>query len=462
MKKFALILATILAPPGLAHAQCAGAAAYDPGSGSFMPPASVNGADLNCLVSNLPKTLLPLTGGEIGGDVTVRGTLRLLGPKEELGANGTVQWPNVMSASTSGILLAQRATTVQPIVFGTGNVIFNGGAPAVASASASIQSNNTYTGTANSGDPSVLFSHVRANDRVTSSGTGPVYGALVEINVDDAAEKGPVVAHAAMINVTHASGNTAGGAIYNAGTFQAAATVSDNGTTSAAKSSVNGINNLAVLRTGATNWAGLGAEENDCAVEAGASADDFVCEQIVLYGSHRVRGRRDDVLLSLNSQGGSAATATNGIEFGRNGGSWPFGSDSTLINATGPGASGAQPAQNGIDFTKVAFTGSAFKSAGASIDGHGNIAANTYKVSKGTTIASASTISPVAGLTHVTGTAAIQSISLPYQGFVGCIDLIPDGVWKTATGGNIAKASTAIVNRVLRECFDGSAWYPDY
>jgi hypothetical protein len=77
-------------------------------------------------------------------------------------------------------------------------------------------------------------------------------------------------------------------------------------------------------------------------------------------------------------------------------------------------------------------------------------------------IASATTIAPTTQITHVTGTTPIATITLPATGFVGCIQLIPDGLWTTTTGGNINLASTAVVSRVLTECYDGTKWYPSY
>jgi len=66
---------------------------------------------------------------------------------------------------------------------------------------------------------------------------------------------------------------------------------------------------------------------------------------------------------------------------------------------------------------------------------------------------------------HVTGTAAIDTFTLPSAWgatYGGCINLIPDGAWTTTTAGNIAVASTAIVGKVLTECWDGTKWYPSY
>jgi hypothetical protein len=96
--------------------------------------------------------------------------------------------------------------------------------------------------------------------------------------------------------------------------------------------------------------------------------------------------------------------------------------------------------------------------------------------SLGTPIASAATILLNSKITHVTGTTAITTITVPtgsaslgtastspaLTNFIGCVKLIPDGLWSTATGGNIALASTAVVGKVLEECFDGTSWFPSY
>lgn len=86
-----------------------------------------------------------------------------------------------------------------------------------------------------------------------------------------------------------------------------------------------------------------------------------------------------------------------------------------------------------------------------------------------TAIASAGTISPAnTGTVHVTGTAAITNISPPnsctYANTTCQITLIPDGAFTTATGGNIALASTAVVGRPLTMTYDSAAskWYPSY
>ena len=101
------------------------------------------------------------------------------------------------------------------------------------------------------------------------------------------------------------------------------------------------------------------------------------------------------------------------------------------------------------------------------LDSSGNVHQNLTVEPVGTAIASAATIAPVAPITHITGTAAISTITAPtvkVNGgtYTGCIKLIPDGAFTLATGGNIGKASTAVVGQLMTVCYDGTTWYPSY
>lgn len=83
-------------------------------------------------------------------------------------------------------------------------------------------------------------------------------------------------------------------------------------------------------------------------------------------------------------------------------------------------------------------------------------------------IASAATIAPTAQVFHVTGTAAISTITPPAgcttSGYACALTIIPDGLWTTVAGGNIAVGTTAVVNKALIETYDPgtSLWYPSY
>ncbi len=64
---------------------------------------------------------------------------------------------------------------------------------------------------------------------------------------------------------------------------------------------------------------------------------------------------------------------------------------------------------------------------------------------------------------HVTGAGAITDIIAPSE-FSGPVMLIPDGAFTLATGGNIALAAQAVVNRAMTVVYDPVAelWYPSY
>jgi hypothetical protein len=81
------------------------------------------------------------------------------------------------------------------------------------------------------------------------------------------------------------------------------------------------------------------------------------------------------------------------------------------------------------------------------------------------TIASAATIQPVTPVAFVSGTTTIDNITVP-DGMVGGgqITLVPTGLWATSTSGNVALATTAVVNRAVILTYDAvtDKWYPSY
>lgn len=96
------------------------------------------------------------------------------------------------------------------------------------------------------------------------------------------------------------------------------------------------------------------------------------------------------------------------------------------------------------------------------------LSATIFSGSSQTVIASASTIAPTAQYFHVSGTAAIATITpttfCTTAGTMCQITIIPDGIFTTTTAGNIALASTAVVSKALIMTYDPgtSKWYPSY
>jgi hypothetical protein len=82
------------------------------------------------------------------------------------------------------------------------------------------------------------------------------------------------------------------------------------------------------------------------------------------------------------------------------------------------------------------------------------------------TIASAGTIAPTVGITFISGTTTISTITAPalITTAGGQITLIPTGLWSTNTAGNIALATTAVVSKALILTYDATTakWYPSY
>ena len=82
------------------------------------------------------------------------------------------------------------------------------------------------------------------------------------------------------------------------------------------------------------------------------------------------------------------------------------------------------------------------------------------------TIASASTIAPSAFVTFISGTTAINTITVPHYMLAtgGSFRFIPSGAFTLGTSCNISIASTATVGRVMDITYDAGTgkWYPSY
>ena len=82
------------------------------------------------------------------------------------------------------------------------------------------------------------------------------------------------------------------------------------------------------------------------------------------------------------------------------------------------------------------------------------------------TIASAATIAPTTRIVFVSGTTAIDTITPPtsFTAGGGQIVIIPTGLFTTTTSGNIALATTAVIDRAIQMTYDATTtkWYPSY
>lgn len=81
----------------------------------------------------------------------------------------------------------------------------------------------------------------------------------------------------------------------------------------------------------------------------------------------------------------------------------------------------------------------------------------------GPNIASAATIAPTKPIHHVTGTAAIVTITPPDPAFSGVVILIADGIWTWTAAGNISVlGTTTAANGAVVFTYDPATakWYP--
>ena len=83
-----------------------------------------------------------------------------------------------------------------------------------------------------------------------------------------------------------------------------------------------------------------------------------------------------------------------------------------------------------------------------------------------TTQASATTIVPTSQITFVTGTTSVATITPPWTGFAGTLQLIFTNAAPaaTVTTGNIAIATTTVQSKVLHMTYSqiNAKWYPSY
>lgn len=121
------------------------------------------------------------------------------------------------------------------------------------------------------------------------------------------------------------------------------------------------------------------------------------------------------------------------------------------------------------------FNGSPFFNAGQCVgsgcqsyfDGSGTQQISSPVSTSLASVAGASTVAITQAFTTISGSGTINTFGLPsrFNGTIGgCVDINPasGATWTTSTGGNIGAVSVAIPGKVLRECYDGSKWWPSY
>jgi hypothetical protein len=160
--------------------------------------------------------------------------------------------------------------------------------------------------------------------------------------------------------------------------LEASAKIAGNlgGTALAPQGAIWGGNFTAFMPSAATYMSEITGIEIDVEVDSGANIDSKYGLAIGLAGNDAVRGSHDDIGLTFAKPNSATGTWQNGIMFGKNQAaransaytSWPFDATSTMITTCvndGPGT--GLPANIGIDFSRVIFSGPAIKTGAAPI-----------------------------------------------------------------------------------------------
>jgi hypothetical protein len=262
--------------------------------------------------------------------------------------------------------------------------------------------NGSMTGSVSTAQGYAGVDFIANTDNMAVSGaTVPVgYVARVLENAGTATMTGNRAAFTAVENIYSATGNTSGTGFYEAAYFNAQAQSPDNGTSfSSPGGHLFGMNANAHLTNGSTFWDQVITQENDIAIETGASANDLIGIQVVGGTLWTVQANRMSAGYLLSNQV-SAVGFQYGLVFGAYEGYWPMTTTGTLIGCYAHGGSGACGTVGyGIDFAGLGNGGSAitctnycFDSTGFKVDGSGNITGNSLNGTQiGNTTAAAGT-----------------------------------------------------------------------
>ena len=159
--------------------------------------------------------------------------------------------------------------------------------------------------------------------------------------------------------ITGTAAQTAGSAFYNGIVVTTAAASNLGGILGGEIGDIYGVSTQTYIKTGATHLASVhGAGEWDLLVQAGASVANKIGAEIVLLATDATQGSNIDAALLFDNYGSTAWKF--GIEFGVSGTSFPVASTGTIIGTQISAGNAAQ----GVDFSSIAFSGCAFKTAG--------------------------------------------------------------------------------------------------
>lgn len=371
---------------------------------SACSPATTCATWTDLIVQNSPSPPLPRDRYYTTGDVdrlllAVSGATSLaqlpFGSANQLhktNVGGTAIENATLSVGTSGSDFG--------VAFGAGTVTVNlpnAGASArgaVTTGSQTFAGDKTFTGTTAHNPTGSTLNRALTSTQTASGTTGGANYALnnLTINSDDAdaggffvagysfnhifggaAAKGgrsTVNAELGMSAATNPSNNNQN---YVAGVFLAYSSVNDNGTNTGAgaRGAMFGLNPVAVLLPGATNYLEITGGEVNVAAQTGSSLKLKQGWSISSWPSDAVQGAVLDAMLGLSNQVGAVGWKS-GIQFHEENGAFPISTTGTLLKTSN---AGAVTVDKGIDISSLTFTTAAFKSPNFTVNGSGWIGA---------------------------------------------------------------------------------------
>nr|WP_294510055.1 hypothetical protein [uncultured Rhodopila sp.] len=183
------------------------------------------------------------------------------------------------------------------------------------------------------------------------------------------------------LDMTARSGNTKAGGLGVPVTTMLILNDNDNGTGligSDAKGAGTALNAVTQVNAGATYLSGVSIAELDIAAIAGSSMQQKIGILLARLPTDVTQGALYDAAISI--QGSPQAPGQGwkiGLDFGSALSHFPVDPAGTLIHASTH--DGTMRAGTGIDWSRVTFSDSFLKSKGFTVDGDGNVAAQSYK-----------------------------------------------------------------------------------
>jgi hypothetical protein len=296
---------------------------------------------------------------------------------DKLNANDAELYAEVAALGGGAVaptsLLAHQTVTMPGTSVGPGTVGEN-----------IIGVNSTLTGSVNNNiSYAPMFMQIHSTNFAKNGTPSLVPAMQLDHYFGGTGDVGVFTGMAGYVHMTSKTGNQAAAQVpdYTGGIFGGSAVANDGGTAGAGNGygALFGGNVFTVLSNGATFWHSSIGFETDVETQTGASVEENVGMKVVLTNGHAVAGTLIDIGIAYSNQTAISPGWDIGMSFGDWDGFWPMKSTGTLIgtynHTNGGGQAGT--AANGVDFTKVTFSASAFKSTGFSVDPAGNTLTKT-------------------------------------------------------------------------------------